>query len=124
MHLEETVEKIKQELNLTKGLTNIKVYIQNFTNEEDTSYIEFKAVDTKNERKAFKLYSKWSNIIKLNCPEILTDYHNLHVHHNNNLRRIWVYTNAITNPDEKKQALSKASLYFYHILKEGIKYQK
>jgi hypothetical protein len=124
MDLEETIEKIEQKLKLINWLKNTKVHIQDFTSEEDTSYIEFKAIDEKDKRKAFRLYSTWRKTIESNCPEISIDYHPSHPHHNDNLKRIWVYTNTMTTPDEKKQALSKVALYFYQILKKEIKYQK
>jgi len=124
MNIEELTKKIEQELNLTKGLKNIKIHIQDFTNEEDTSYIEFKAIDKKNKRKVFKLYSKWSKIIKMNCPRISIEYNTPHSVHNDNLKKIIVKINGIINTNEKKDLLNQAALYFYQILKKELKYQK
>lgn len=122
MHLEETIQKIEEKLNLAKGIKNINTHVSNFENKEDNSYIEFKTLDKDAERKAFKFYSRWSKIIRLNCPEVLIEYNTPNFMHNESLRRIIVKVNAET-PKDKRESLNQAALHFYQILKDGTKYK-
>lgn len=124
MRLEEIVKKIKEDLKLAKGLKNINIHISDFENKEDKPYIEFTAQDKRAERMAFRFYSKWSKIIRLNCPRISISYNTPYPRHNDNLKRIVVEVdNEITNPREKEELLKGAALHFYQILKNGTKYQ-
>lgn len=124
MDIGELVEKIERNLKLAKGLRNIKIHISDFESKEDRSYIEFTVQDNKAERVAFRFYSKWSKIIRKNCPRISIGYSTPYFRHNNNLKRIVVEVgNEITNPREKEELLKEAALHFYQILKNGTKYQ-
>ncbi len=126
MRIEKITKKIEQELNLAKGLQNINLHIpKDFSNEKDNPYIEFKVQNEKAGKRASKLYSKWSKIIRKNYPEITVEYNNPHPFHNNDyLRRIIISINKIRDPRDKKELLTKAAECFYQILKSEIKYQK
>lgn len=69
-------------------------------------------------------YSKWSEIIRLNCPRISIIYDTPHALHNNNLKRIKVQFINQQNTNEKKDLLNQAASHFYKILKNENKYQK